>query len=338
MLAQTLCAIAQIFVLGIPARISAVWFGPNEVSTATSIGVFGNQMGTAVGFVIPPVLVPPSHDLDTLARDLSTMFYINAGFATSVFLLILILFKDKPPAPPSRAQQLAIEAAMKENYLKSLMNLVKNPGFLILVLAYGINVGCYYGIATLLNPIILYYFPGEEENAGRIGLTIVLMGLLGAIVAGVWLDKSKTFKSTTIAIYAFSFTGAVAYTFTLDLGLIWVAFVTAGSLGFFMTSYLPVGFEFAAEITYPESEGTSSGLLNAAAQFFGIIFTIGMRAMLDSIGPLSANLTVCGFLLVGIVLTGIIKPDYRRQKAGSADLVKTFNQEINVSAVQDKVE
>ena len=33
-----------------------------------------------------------------------------------------------------------------------------------------------------------------------------------------------------------------------------------------MTGYLPVGFEFAAEITYPESEGTSSGLLNAAAQ------------------------------------------------------------------------
>lgn len=33
-----------------------------------------------------------------------------------------------------------------------------------------------------------------------------------------------------------------------------------------MTGYLPVGFEFAAELTYPEPEGTSSGLLNAAAQ------------------------------------------------------------------------
>lgn len=35
---------------------------------------------------------------------------------------------------------------------------------------------------------------------------------------------------------------------------------------FFMTGYLPLGFEFAVEITYPESEGTSSGLLNASAQ------------------------------------------------------------------------
>ena len=37
-----------------------------------------------------------------------------------------------------------------------------------------------------------------------------------------------------------------------------------------MTGYLPVGFEFAAEITYPESEGTSSGLLNASAQVVAI--------------------------------------------------------------------
>lgn len=33
-----------------------------------------------------------------------------------------------------------------------------------------------------------------------------------------------------------------------------------------MTGYLPLGFEFAAELTYPEAESISSGLLNASAQ------------------------------------------------------------------------
>lgn len=33
-----------------------------------------------------------------------------------------------------------------------------------------------------------------------------------------------------------------------------------------MAGYLPVGFEFASEVTYPEPEGTTSGLLNACAQ------------------------------------------------------------------------
>lgn len=41
---------------------------------------------------------------------------------------------------------------------------------------------------------------------------------------------------------------------------------------FFMTGYLPVGFEFSAEITYPEPEGTSSGLLNASAQAWILMF------------------------------------------------------------------
>ena len=42
-----------------------------------------------------------------------------------------------------------------------------------------------------------------------------------------------------------------------------------------MTGYLPIGFEFAAEITFPESEATSSGLLNVSAQVSnatGVVF------------------------------------------------------------------
>ena len=32
-------------------------------------------------------------------------------------------------------------------------------------------------------------------------------------------------------------------------------FFFISALGFFMTGYLPIGFEFGAELTYPESEG-----------------------------------------------------------------------------------
>ncbi|KAJ8314731.1 hypothetical protein KUTeg_006881 [Tegillarca granosa] len=266
MTAQTICAIAQIFILGIPARLAAVWFGPNEVSTATSIGVFGNQVGVAVGFLIPPVLVPNSDTLEEIGDDLSIMFYAGAGVMTLVFILILIVFKNNPPQPPSKAQLLAVQNAANEHYGKSLAALFRNRGFFILMVTYGINTGSYYAISTLLNPIVLYYFPGHEENAGQIGLTIVLAGVLGSIVAGIWLDRTKTFKGTTVAIYLLSLFGMIAFTFTMDVGLIWVVFLCAGSLGFFMTGYLPVGFEFAAEITYPQSEGTSSGLLNASAQ------------------------------------------------------------------------
>lgn len=41
-----------------------------------------------------------------------------------------------------------------------------------------------------------------------------------------------------------------------------------------MTGYLPVGFEFAAELTYPEPEGTSAGILNAASQVSAVFFVV----------------------------------------------------------------
>lgn len=43
-LGQAVCSMAQVFILGMPSRIASVWFGSDEVSTACSIGVFGNQV------------------------------------------------------------------------------------------------------------------------------------------------------------------------------------------------------------------------------------------------------------------------------------------------------
>lgn len=71
-----------------------------------------------------------------------------------------------------------------------------------------------------------------------------------------------------------------------------------------MTGYLPIGFEFATELTYPEPEGTSSGLLNMSAQVFGIIF-MSVASMLDvHFNDVVSNVTLGGFMVVGTILTG----------------------------------
>ena len=44
MLGQFASALAQVFILGMPSRIASVWFGSQEVSTAVSIAVAGNQV------------------------------------------------------------------------------------------------------------------------------------------------------------------------------------------------------------------------------------------------------------------------------------------------------
>nr|XP_023668672.1 feline leukemia virus subgroup C receptor-related protein 2-like isoform X2 [Paramormyrops kingsleyae]XP_023668673.1 feline leukemia virus subgroup C receptor-related protein 2-like isoform X2 [Paramormyrops kingsleyae] len=317
-LGQFSCSLAQVFILGMPSRIASVWFGSKEVSTACSIGVFGNQLGVATGFLIPPMLVPNVDDVDQLAHHISVMFYGTAVVATVLFILVMAFFREKPDVPPTQAQVMACSmSAEYYSYGASILRLLRNTSFILLIVSYGLNVGCFYAVGTLLNRMIIAHYPGQEVNAGRIGLTIVIAGMIGSLISGIWLDRTKTYKQTTLAVYFMTFVGMLVYTFTLDLGHLWVVFITAASLGFFMTGYLPLGFEFAVELTYPESEGTSSGLLNCSAQVFGIIFTICQGKIIDSFGTQAGNIFLCVFLLTGTIVTGFIKSDLRRQQANT---------------------
>lgn len=91
---QTLCAAAQLFVLNMPSRLAAVWFGPDELGKATSLGVFGNQLGCALGFLIPPLLARVNLTSNDLLLDahhgLAMLLYSTAITSTVVFLLISI--------------------------------------------------------------------------------------------------------------------------------------------------------------------------------------------------------------------------------------------------------
>ncbi|XP_052056515.1 feline leukemia virus subgroup C receptor-related protein 1 isoform X3 [Apodemus sylvaticus] len=135
MLGQILCSVAQVFILGLPSPVASVWFGPKEVSTACATAVLGNQLGTAVGFLLPPVLVPvldmqnntgllahtqnntdlpahtqnntdlPAHtqnNTDLLAQNINTMFYGTAFVSTFLFFLTVIGPLQQSPAATIR--------------------------------------------------------------------------------------------------------------------------------------------------------------------------------------------------------------------------------------------
>ncbi|KAM4690009.1 choline/ethanolamine transporter FLVCR2 isoform 2-T2 [Rhinophrynus dorsalis] len=316
---QLVCAVAQVFILGMPSHIASVWFSPSEVSTACSIGVFGNQLGVAIGFLLPPVLIPNIHDMDLLSHNIRVMFFGTAGIASALFIVVIFVFQDAPKKPPSLAQAALLSISPSQySYKSSIVRLLKNRNFILLIVSYGLNTGAFYSLSTLLNRMVTEHYPGEEVNAGRIGLTITVSGMCGALITGLWLDRTKTYKQTTLVVYSLSLVGMVVFTFILDLGYLWAVFITAGSLGFFMTGYLPLGFEFAAELTHPESEGTSSGLLNVSAQVFGLIFTTAQGQILENFGVRAGNIFLCSFLLAGTIITAFIQPDLRRHRANQA--------------------
>ena len=117
-----------------PPKIASIWFPANEISTATSIGVFGNQLGVALGFLIPPKIVTGPREayanlngtvsgsypedwanitkygnetaaeaVDEVKGQIFFLYALFGAICAVLFLLVLIVFKDKPKTPANRA-------------------------------------------------------------------------------------------------------------------------------------------------------------------------------------------------------------------------------------------
>ena len=76
-------------------------------------------------------------------------------------------FADKPKVAPSRAQEVLrgskaaeSQSSAKENreFFLSIKRLFTNVNFVLLFLTYGLNVGVFYAISTLLNTVVLNHF------------------------------------------------------------------------------------------------------------------------------------------------------------------------------------
>ncbi|CAF1240167.1 unnamed protein product [Didymodactylos carnosus] len=279
---QFICAAAQSFTLGIPPYLAASWFGPDSVSTVTAIAVFGNQVGVALGSLIPSSFISDVNDLNLIGQQLRILYYSVATVCTIVFIAMVIFFRRVPPTPPSRAQAYALQT-VQQNYGQALKRLLINKWFLLLLLSYGLNTGAFYSVSTLLNPIYLSYFKKQTESASRyagiIGMLLIVGGIVGSVAGGFILDKTKAYN-------------------------------------FFMTGYLPVGFEYGVEITYPENEAVSGGLLNVAAQVCGLSMTKLQEYLIFKREKVFiSNIVLCIALAIGSVLTGLIRSPLRRQQA-----------------------
>ena len=92
---QIMCAFAETFIVSLPARVASLWFPSDEISTATSIGVFGNQLGVALSFMIPTYIVTGPVVKSNETYD----FYPGKLFLTGLKLIVKNLdgsqdFKD----------------------------------------------------------------------------------------------------------------------------------------------------------------------------------------------------------------------------------------------------
>ncbi|ORX89469.1 MFS general substrate transporter [Basidiobolus meristosporus CBS 931.73] len=314
---QFLAAAGQVFILGIPPRLASVWFGSHERNTASAIGVTANNLGVALGFLLSPVFIRDGTAFDDIPKYLLYQFL----FCGLILIFVVLTFDSRPKVPPSCSVVLENPHAV----IQSIKILLGQWSFILLFMAYGIVVGGQYAVSTLLAQIILPMHPTYTESAiGQIGFWFIIAGVVSSILCGLYLDQTYRYREMCRFLFVGTLLSLLGFHLIVELGSFALVFGSSLAYGFFSSAIISGFFQYAGELYYPLSETTSAGLLNSAAQIFGILFIVGMDFLQNekqSYPMKAANWILIGFTVAGVVLAWCVDGNLNRKEIEDADLV-----------------
>jgi MFS family permease len=140
---------------------------------------------------------------------------------------------------------------------------------------------------------------------------MLIGGVIGAVMIPPFSDRTHKRKKFLLLGILAAIPGLIGITFAQSL---WLLYISAFAMGFFITSTSPIGMQYAAEITQPTPEGTSNGLI----QLFGqasVVFVYIMEATKASDGSFTpALLIMVGLLLISaLLITRLKDPEYLKK-------------------------
>ena len=357
-LGQTVISVAQLFVLGIPSHLAAVWYPQSQQNTATAVAVFANSFGVAASFLIPPLAI----SADTFGPDLHRL-HANLACLAAVSQLLVMLFvcsspgdyqthaSDSPdsvrtslskemrtsgavgkPSTERESASIASSSALRSNrsqvkedkfiyasdapgnhphqrhlaFWDVFKRLTTHPHFVLLFFTYGISMGISSAFATCLPRLLERPESTDSASeisqvAGQLGVVYIISGLVGMLVTGRLLDRGRRYKLSAILLNAGACFGFVQTAWLVRYGYDYrLLFPSVLLVGYCWLALLMMGYEFAAEITYPLPESVSAAMLNIGSNVFGIMAIELGELLLDQYGVWTCNMV---YLLIMVLMT-----------------------------------
>lgn len=273
-------AISQPFLLNAWTTIPAKWFPVDVRATMVGMVTLANLIGTALGMVLTPILVESMS-----IADVQLLFGGIAAFSSVLFILLAREAPPTPPCPPGQETRALMLDGLKHAF-------TIKPFWFYLIASF-IGLGIFNGLTTWVEAIIRPrgFTPND---AGTLGALMIVGGLVGAIVLPALSDKQQKRQRFLMIAFVGAIPGLLGLTFA-ESGVL--LFGSAILLGFFLVSAMPIGMQYAAEISRPTPEGTSNGLI----QLFGqgaVVFVYIMEAMKTSDGSFTPSLILALALLI----------------------------------------
>jgi MFS family permease len=292
LLATVAAAIAQPFLLNAWTTLSSQWFPHSQRASAVSLITLSNLVGAGIGLALTPTLVK--------SMSISAVQTTYGAFALVAGIVFVLVARDRPPTTPDVDAETAPVLM-----LVGVRNALQvRPFVAVLAIAF-VTMGVFNGLSTWVEEIVGPRGFSSVE-AGNVGALLLLGGIFGAILISALSDRTRRRVPFLAAALVFSAPALVWLALADSLAALDAA---ALLLGFFMTSALPVGMQYAAEITAPTPEGTSNGLIQLAGQASVVVVYL-MSLTEASTGSFVPSLWVLAALLLvaGAVASRLPEP------------------------------
>jgi FLVCR family MFS transporter 7 len=302
---QCLAALAQPFLTNVPPKVAAAWFPTNERDVATAIAAMANVVGIALGSVLPAIFV--MQDEDENVTGMGTLLLVEAILAAVATVVAAVFVRSRPLEPPSAAAEKEAMVESNESVFRVLSTNVvlcmTNRHFLVLFVAFGIGLGIFNAIATLIEQIVAPFCYNEDDASLFAGL-MVGCGLLSAGAVGAYLDKTHRYHFVLKLLFSLATVAFIACSLVLRPDASAGLSVTFAVLGATMLPILPTALEAAVECTHPVPEEYSSGLIMSSGMITGIGFIYGLERLTDAQPTCEENMGEYYFSGTSAVLLG----------------------------------
>lgn len=271
-IAQTGLALAQPFILNGVTAVTARWFPLYERGMAAGLLALAQYIGIIVAMLVTPMLVGSDPSEPGYGTGFEKMLWIYGIISVAASLSSLLLIRNREAGLGESAQE-------RYAFGKGLRHILANRDMRITMFLFLIGLGIFNAISSMTDSIAERV--GVEDSDGLIGGVMLIGGIIGAVVIPTLSDRFKRRKPFLVLCIAGMLPAVALLAFAGKLAgdpdsIYRISLAASFTLGFFVMSAGPLGFQYAAEISYPAPESTSQGILLWVGQLTGMFFVAGM--------------------------------------------------------------
>ena len=340
--------------------LAVSWFPENQMGIAICSKDIGSSTGSFLAFIIPSnLLISPSYnqvanqsdptyyntrhpstDREWFARNqLRFILFASALLFVAVLTTIFycIFFEDKPPTPPTAAQEQAISLSHQLgrprftfNNLKQFFVLCKKIVFnklfvqaiFILSGAEGCNViiKIYMGEALRWLYLDLGYLETADVMAGY-NLVLVQVGsILGNLLSGVAVNHIKNYQLIIIIDMACYFMSTISFSLGYYFHNIVVLYVFSTFIGLCHAIFCTPIYESIFQHLYPIDTGLLAVVIRIECAASNLILGVLGRKIFNIFHRYIAVLGfMCILVFMALIVSLFFKPQYNRLQVGARE-------------------